>query len=83
MLKTESIYHDEKSGPNFGKMAHEHLNVFRVFTCSLMPILIDKLHQSLVGYVVETFFACRPHVLKADIYLSIEFCVEEVQISNL
>lgn len=43
-LKTESIYRVEKSGSNFGKMAHEHLNVFRLFTPSLMPVLVNKMH---------------------------------------
>lgn len=69
MLKTELIYHDEKSGPSFGKMAHEHLNVFRLFTHSLVPILVDKLHQRLAGYVVKTFFSYRPHVLNVNIFL--------------
>lgn len=44
MLKTESIYHVEKSGSNFWKMAHEHLNVFRLFTPPLMTVPVNKMH---------------------------------------
>lgn len=69
MLKTESICHDEKAGPSFGKRAHDHLTIFRLFAPSLLPIMVDKLHHRLVGYVLETFFSYRPHVLNVSIFL--------------
>lgn len=69
MPKPESIYHDEKSGPNFGKTAHEHLNICRLFIPSLMPVVVNKLHQRLVGCVLETLFCYRPRVPNVNILL--------------
>lgn len=76
VLKTESIYHGQTSGPDLRKMACEHLNA-----------LVLSYTNSCQQNTVEISWSCPVNLFFFFLLLidacNIALCVEEVQISSM